>query len=114
MTMPELEHDPDAESNRETDSEAPGVDEPGPTVVDLPTGAGSARVRLPADADADEVAALVSVVAARLREDDEAEAPETAEADPWCLAGRVGARRRHELPRECRRGGAWKAASRCP
>ena len=110
--MPELEYETEDESGDDVRSApAGGADE---AVVDVPTDAGSARVTLPADADADEVAAVVSAVAARLREDGDEESTEETETDRWCLAGRVGARRRYELPRECRRGGEWKAASRCP
>ena len=108
--MPELEYEPEAESTT-----GPGTtDGSDATVVDVPTDAGSARVTLPPDAEAEEVAAMVSAVAARLREDEAEEQTEETETDRWCLAGRLGARRRYELPRECRRGGEWKAASRCP
>ena len=110
--MPELEYEADKESG--SDAGTAPADGTGPTVVDVPTDAGSARVTLPADADADEVAALVAAVAARLREDAVDESAEPEESDRWRLAGRIGARRRYELPRQCRRGGEWKAASRCP
>ncbi|QLD87997.1 hypothetical protein HWV07_02665 [Natronomonas salina] len=110
--MPELEYEPQTESD--ADSGAAPADGAGPTVVDVPTDAGSARVTLPADADADEVAALVAAVAARLREDGPEASSAPEESERWCLAGRIGARRRYELPRQCRRGGEWKAASRCP
>ena len=110
--MPELEYEPDTESD--PDAGTAPTDGADPTVVDVPTDAGTARVTLPADADADEVAALVAAVAARLREDGTGESAEPEESNRWCLAGRIGARRRYELPRQCRRGGEWKAASRCP
>ena len=109
--MPELEYDEDEEP---TGADRAAAAPTGETVVDVPTASGSARVTLPADADAEEVAALVSAVAARLREDEEASTTEPEESDRWRLAGRLRARRRYELPRECRRGGEWKAASRCP
>jgi hypothetical protein len=109
--MPELEYDADEEPS---DGEPDAAADPGATVVEMPTADGQARVTLPADADAEEVAALVSAVAARLNEGEAESATEPGESDRWRLAGRLGARRRYELPRQCRRGGGWKAASRCP
>jgi hypothetical protein len=105
--MQELEFDSDTEG-------APNGDDAGPTVVDLPTESGGARLRLPPGADDDEVAALVAAVATRLAAGDEAESTEPEAADRWRLAGRLGARRRYDLPRQCRRGGEWRAASRRP
>lgn len=105
--MAELEFESTNGEQRETE-------ETEPTVVDLPTEEGDARLTLPADASEDEVAALVAAVASSLGS--EGEDGETAQlrADAWKLAGRIGARRRFELPRECRQGGEWKAAGRRP
>jgi hypothetical protein len=85
-----------------------------PTVVELPTEAGSTRVMLPANADEDEVAALIAAVTARLREDATEDADAESSTDAWKLACRFRARRRYELPRECRQGGEWRAAARRP
>lgn len=105
--MAELEFESTNGEQRETE-------ETDPTVVDLPTDGGGARLTLPADATEDEVAALIAAVASSLG--GEGEEGDTADqrADAWKLAGRLGSRRRFELPRECRQGGEWKAAGRRP
>lgn len=110
--MPRLEYDTEA-SDPEASTATAAKTEPKTTVVELPTEDGRARVRLPADASTEEVAALVTAVTARLGEEP-TDSEAAASADGWRLAGRLGVRRRCELPRECRRGGEWKAASRCP
>ena len=85
-----------------------------PTVVDLPTGDGHARLTIPPDADGDEVAALVAAVTTRLDEAAEGDEPPADRTDRWTLARRLRLRRRCELPRRCRRGGEWAAAGRRP
>ncbi len=84
------------------------------TVIHLPIETGTARLTLPGTADKDEVAALVAAVSTRLNDADTDTESERDTTNIWRLAGRFGARRRYELPRDCRRGREWKAAGRCP
>lgn len=77
---------------------------------ELPTAAGTARMSVPGTATPDEAAAVAAALAAHIAGEDDTE-PEAA-ADPWVLAGRLGCRRRSELPRECSADGAWAAAAR--
>ena len=85
-----------------------------PTVVDLRTGDGHARLAIPPDADGDEVAALVAAMTTRLGEAADGDETAADRTDRWTLAGRLGLRRRCDLPRRCRRGGEWAAAGRRP
>ena len=105
--MQELDYDTDTEDAATAAGDAP-------TVVDVPTESGGARLRLPPGADDEEVAALVAAVATSLRAEEGEASTEPRTVDRWRLAGRLGARRRYELPRQCRRGGEWKAAGRRP
>ncbi|MFQ3320026.1 MAG: hypothetical protein ACI8UR_000358 [Natronomonas sp.] len=85
--------------------------------IELPTETGTARLQLPADASDDEVAALIAAISAKLGEESATEGPgdtRVPESNRWKLAGRLGARTRFDLPRECRQGGEWMAAGRGP
>lgn len=77
---------------------------------EIPTADGTARMSVPGTATPDEAAAVAAALAAHIAGEDDTE-PEAA-ADPWVLAGRLGCRRRSELPRECSADGAWAAAAR--
>jgi hypothetical protein len=113
----DADSDPSAGTGSDVESSRPTDATSGATVVDLPSSSANARLRLPADATEPEVAAIVSAVVARLRQAEAAEGDATGEpesTDPWQLAGRLGVRRRYELPRRCPRGSEWAAASRCP
>ncbi|MFB6206058.1 MAG: hypothetical protein ABEJ05_05980 [Haloglomus sp.] len=75
---------------------------------------GGGHLWVPPTASEEEAAALIAAVASHLREQREAaaadEGPSTVE--PWTFAGRIGARRRAELPGRVERGNEWKTAGR--
>lgn len=96
------------------ESSAGGEGATGPTVVEMPTATGRARVAVPADADGDEVAALVAAIAAQLDGSDGPGPDGPMPVDRWRLAARLGVRRRYELPRQCHEGEEWKSAGRRP
>jgi len=76
----------------------------------------TATLRVPASASDAEGAALAAAIGAHLNDCTQAAAETEDEPDPvnvWSLAGRVGARRREDLPREVERGEEWKTAGRC-
>jgi hypothetical protein len=72
------------------------------------------RLLVPDTASEEEAAALVAAVASHLRDQQAAaeadDEPETVE--PWAFAGRVGARKRADLPSRVDRGDEWKTAAR--
>jgi hypothetical protein len=66
---------------------------------------------LPGTATPDEAAAVAATLSAHLAAEDD-EDDDAGSVDPWGLAGRLGCRRRSELPRSCPPGGAWVGAGR--
>ncbi|MES3517992.1 MAG: hypothetical protein PPP58_10040 [Natronomonas sp.] len=90
------------------------ADEDETAVVEIPTPEGKARLSVPDRATDEEVAALIAAVTTRLGGDDAAAETGPDPTDRWLLAGKLDARRRYDLPRECRRGDEWKAAGRRP